>query len=127
MQIEELEETRQQKEAEVQTVQAQIQKAEDQLHQLHQQIDQATQQLDQLQGESQDKAEQLATLEGIKAFLLGRLSADDPLWEKLEHLIQMKRRGELPSEHTQQMMTGHLMMKFTEFLSQVEAEGRRAS
>ena len=126
VQIEDLEESRQQKATHLQTLEAQIQEAEARLQPLQQQVTQMTQQLRRLQEDFQHQTEHLATLEGIKAFLLGRLSTNDPLWDKLECLIHMKRRGELSSEQTQQIITTHLMTKFTEFLAQVVADDLQA-
>ena len=101
-----------------------IREAEGRLASLQQEAAKVTQHLQRCNDEYQKKSSQLEVLVGVKNFLLGRLSADDPLWERLEHTLRMGRRGELSNEQTQHVMTTHIVTKFTEFVAQVTAEAR---
>ena len=124
--VEDLECAREQKEAQVQTLTQTIREAEGHLASLQKEATEVTQHLQRLNDEYREKSSQLEVLGGVKNFLLGRLSADDPLWERLEHTLRMGRRGELSNEQTQQIVTTHLVTKFGEFVAQVSkkpAEG----
>jgi hypothetical protein len=122
--VEDLECAREQKEAQVQTLAQTIREAERRLASLQQETAKVTPHLQRLNDEYREKSSHLEVLGGVKNFLLGRLSADDPLWERLEHTLRMGRRGELSNEQTQQIMTTHIVTKFAEFVAQVTAEAR---
>jgi hypothetical protein len=131
--VDELEATRLQLQVSVQSLEVivknlnkKISDAKERLAGLQKEEAEATQHLEQISREYERKSSHIEALEGFERFLLRRLKADDPFWNELERLLEMRRMGEASAEQAKETLTAGLAQKLIAFVTQLAAQVREA-
>jgi hypothetical protein len=101
-----------------------IQVTEERLLHLKNEETQLGTKLDALTMNCQHQSSRLEIFEGFIRFLLTELPHDDPFWGELEHLLQLRQKGEITSYQVQISLSRGFLMKLEEFLTHIATKIR---